>query len=251
MPVGCYPCPRTPVTHVSRTNTTVNEYLSANGTVFAVSWRGPRPPDLSQLLGPYFAEYQTAAASPHAQRGHLLSRPKPLWSRVVVTCATCGAAPTFLLCCRRESARMRSNEVVAADWVVLSRRPFGRLRWRWLLPLPHQSVSSPTVAAANVQPISVNPGPEGDYSNGLFTSVILCVPGTSNCQTVNDILLDTGSFGLRILASALTLSLPGQVDASGNPIGECVPFVKSFTWGPVEARASRWPAKAQATCPCS
>lgn len=97
------------------------------------------------------------------------------------------------------------------------------------------SVSSPTVAAANVQPISVNPGPEGNYSNGLFTSVTLCVPGTSNCQTVNDILIDTGSYGLRILASALTLSLPGQTDASGNPIGECVPFVKSFTWGPVEA----------------
>ena len=47
---------------------TVNEYLSPNGTVFAVSWRGPRPPDLSQLLGSYFAEYQTAAASAHAQR---------------------------------------------------------------------------------------------------------------------------------------------------------------------------------------
>ena len=51
---------------------TVKEYLSPNGTVFAVSWRGPRPPDLSQLLGSYFAEYQTAAAAPHAQRGHLL-----------------------------------------------------------------------------------------------------------------------------------------------------------------------------------
>jgi Protein of unknown function (DUF2844) len=51
---------------------TVNEYLSPNGTVFAVSWRGPRPPDLSQLLGSYFAEYQTAAAAPHVQRGHLL-----------------------------------------------------------------------------------------------------------------------------------------------------------------------------------
>jgi hypothetical protein len=51
---------------------TVNEYLSANGTVFAVSWRGPAPPDLSQLFGSYFTEYQTGAAAPHAQRGHLL-----------------------------------------------------------------------------------------------------------------------------------------------------------------------------------
>ena len=51
---------------------TVNEYLTPDGTVFAVSWRGPTPPDLSQLFGSYFAEYQTAAAQPQAQRGQLL-----------------------------------------------------------------------------------------------------------------------------------------------------------------------------------
>jgi hypothetical protein len=51
---------------------TVNEYVSASGTVFAVSWRGPRLPDLSQLLGPYFTEYQTAAAAPHRQTRHLV-----------------------------------------------------------------------------------------------------------------------------------------------------------------------------------
>ncbi len=57
---------------------TVNEYVSADGTVFAVSWRGPRLPDLSQLLGAYFAEYQTAAAAPRAQRHHLSLRTKNL-----------------------------------------------------------------------------------------------------------------------------------------------------------------------------
>jgi hypothetical protein len=96
------------------------------------------------------------------------------------------------------------------------------------------SVSKPQAAAANVQPVSVNLGPEGNYINGLFTSVTLCIPGTSSCQTVNNILVDTGSFGLRILASALTLGLPVQTDAGGNSIGECAQFVKSFTWGPVE-----------------
>jgi hypothetical protein len=57
---------------------TVNEYLSASGTVFAVSWRGPRPPDLSQLLGSYFTEYQTAAAEPHRQRRHLVLKTQEL-----------------------------------------------------------------------------------------------------------------------------------------------------------------------------
>jgi hypothetical protein len=55
---------------------TVNEYISANGTVFAVSWRGPRPPDLSQLLGSYFTEFEAAAAAPHPQRHLVLKTPE-------------------------------------------------------------------------------------------------------------------------------------------------------------------------------
>jgi hypothetical protein len=51
--------------------TVVKEYVSPAGTVFAISWRGPRPPDLSHLLGSYFAEYQAAAAQMHPQRRQL------------------------------------------------------------------------------------------------------------------------------------------------------------------------------------
>lgn len=39
----------------------VNEYVGPDGKVFAVTWRGRRPPDLSVLLGSYFAQYQHAA----------------------------------------------------------------------------------------------------------------------------------------------------------------------------------------------
>jgi len=95
------------------------------------------------------------------------------------------------------------------------------------------SASSTAAPADNVQPVSVNLGPEGNFANGLFTSVTVCVPGTSECQTISDILVDTGSFGLRILGSAVTIPLPGQVDANGNSIAECTPFVASLTWGPV------------------
>jgi len=85
--------------------------------------------------------------------------------------------------------------------------------------------------------------------NGLFTSVTLCIPGTSNCQTVNDILVDTGSSGLRILASALTLGLPGQTDGAGNSIGECAQFVKSFTWGPVQTANVRMAGESASNVP--
>jgi hypothetical protein len=38
----------------------VREYLDGRGMVFAVTWSGPAIPDLRQLLGVYFDEYQAA-----------------------------------------------------------------------------------------------------------------------------------------------------------------------------------------------
>jgi uncharacterized protein DUF2844 len=43
----------------------VREYVSAQGQVFAVSWRGPGLPDLAQLLGSYGTTLQQAASHPH------------------------------------------------------------------------------------------------------------------------------------------------------------------------------------------
>mgnify|MGYP001597446343 FL=1 len=40
--------------------TTVNEYVSPAGMVFAVSWQGPSIPDLQQVLGRYFDAYVAA-----------------------------------------------------------------------------------------------------------------------------------------------------------------------------------------------
>ena len=44
----------------SASGTTVREYVSPTGTVFAVAWQGPWQPDLRQVLGPYFDDYQRA-----------------------------------------------------------------------------------------------------------------------------------------------------------------------------------------------
>jgi Protein of unknown function (DUF3443) len=101
----------------------------------------------------------------------------------------------------------------------------------------HKSSMLPIAASSsNVQPIVVNSGPAGNYANGLFTDVTICVPSTSDCQTIDGILVDTGSFGLRILSSAgggaLNLSLPQQ-KASNGTVGECALFVSGYTWGSV------------------
>ena len=41
--------------------TVVSEYVGHSGTVFAVTWRGPTPPDVETLLGTYFKQYRVAA----------------------------------------------------------------------------------------------------------------------------------------------------------------------------------------------
>ncbi len=94
-----------------------------------------------------------------------------------------------------------------------------------------------TPAAANVVAAVVDAGPSGSSNpdvNTLFTTIKICVPGsTTNCQTISHIQIDTASFGLRLLSSALTVSLPVQQAANGNPLVECVTFVDGFSWGPV------------------
>ena len=49
--------------------TTVKEYVSPAGMVFAVSWQGPSLPDLQQILGGYFGQYTEAAKAQGAGRG--------------------------------------------------------------------------------------------------------------------------------------------------------------------------------------
>jgi uncharacterized protein DUF2844 len=52
---------------------TVKEYVSADGVVFGVSWRGAVFPDLSRLLGTYFAQFQRAAtAQAPFRRRHIM-----------------------------------------------------------------------------------------------------------------------------------------------------------------------------------
>jgi hypothetical protein len=39
---------------------TIREYYGIDGTVFGVAWQGPWPPDMRQLLGAYFEQFQRA-----------------------------------------------------------------------------------------------------------------------------------------------------------------------------------------------
>lgn len=98
--------------------------------------------------------------------------------------------------------------------------------------------SRKSVPGANAATIVVNAGPAGNFANGLFTTVTICASGTSNCQAVSGVLVDTGSFGVRMLSAALPSSvssaLAQEKDASGNSVVECAQFSDGITWGPVK-----------------
>lgn len=90
------------------------------------------------------------------------------------------------------------------------------------------------LAADNrVLPVTVT-GHSGSH-NRMFVSVTLCAPGTNDCETIDNVMLDTGSIGLRIQSSALehperfkALMGPGQ-----QPLAECLRFLSSKAWGKV------------------
>ena len=118
---------------------------------------------------------------------------------------------------------------------------------------PATPASSPAAIAQsttpNVQPIAVTTAP-GLTRNMLTTSVTICAPGTSNCATIDDIQVDTGSQGLRILASALPASLQLAALPSGSgSAGECAVFGGGYTWGAVRSADVRMAGQLAAALP--
>lgn len=102
-------------------------------------------------------------------------------------------------------------------------------------------IPPPTATGNNVVPVVIDAGPVSGVSeiNVAYVSVTVCTPGTSGntaaCQTIDHVMLDTGSSGLRLLNSALysNLNLPAVTNSSGQVIGECMAFAIGTAWGSV------------------
>ncbi|HWW21273.1 MAG TPA: DUF3443 family protein [Steroidobacteraceae bacterium] len=101
-------------------------------------------------------------------------------------------------------------------------------------------VSTPPPAVlTNLTALTVGPGPNGQNNINIpYANVMICQPNTSTCATINGLLVDTGSYGIRVLASALAsagLTLPNTADPANanNTLAECIPFVDGYTWGPL------------------
>lgn len=93
----------------------------------------------------------------------------------------------------------------------------------------------PQPGLPNVQPLLVDAGPTGRSVNVLFTSVTVCMPNNSSaCQTIDHVIVDTGSTGLRLLSDVLTLPLPKVSVNGGQPLLSCIQFLdQSYIWGSV------------------
>ena len=100
--------------------------------------------------------------------------------------------------------------------------------------------TTPVVTTVNnVQTVVVDSGPSLNgqpigANDELFTTVTICVPGTSTCQSIDHVLVDTGSSGLRLVSGSIGLTLPFVTDATNNPLGNCVQYADtSYQWGPL------------------
>lgn len=99
-------------------------------------------------------------------------------------------------------------------------------------PPPPQPTPSTT---ANQVPI-VAGGQNFNMVNRLYVSVTVCAPGTTTCETIPDVIVDSGSYGLRLYASAIPPALLNAlptVQTSSGSLNECSMFAGGNLWGSV------------------
>nr|WP_244143444.1 DUF3443 domain-containing protein [Paraburkholderia sacchari] len=104
--------------------------------------------------------------------------------------------------------------------------------------LPAGPQQQPIAASGpNAVAVTVNRGITGNVPNIPTVSVTICVPNTGTCQKIDNIQVDTASFGLRVVSSALggfngTLPL---TTSNGATLAECTGFADGYTWGTVRS----------------
>ena len=122
---------------------------------------------------------------------------------------------------------MKSLERIASLAVILATTLLGACLGN------HSSTptsATPPPAVVNTMTVTVDSGPAAASGaiNHAYVTVRVCAPGsTTACADVDHVLLDTGSWGLRLVRSVLaanTVTLSGETDAHGNTVEECETF---------------------------
>lgn len=91
---------------------------------------------------------------------------------------------------------------------------------------------------ANTLPITVG---ATAINNQPMVTVKVCTPasgGTLNCTTITNVIVDTGSVGLRLISSAIPAATSATFapvnDGSGHTLAECALFGSGYAWGTVQ-----------------
>ena len=116
-------------------------------------------------------------------------------------------------------AHRHATLVTIGSLIVAACSPRAATSESVLLPPKTTVGNTATRPASNVVALSVNHSSRGQ--NVPETTVTVCVPGTTTCQVIPHIQVDTASTGLRVYAAALKLDLPEEVGAHGERIGDC------------------------------
>lgn len=118
-------------------------------------------------------------------------------------------------------------------------------------PPPQSTTSSPPnvlAADASAVPTAVGPGntiavtvSRTGIHNQPMVSVTICAPGSNagtRCATIPNVIVDTASFGLRLVRSAIPPATFSALTAetaqpSNLPLAECALFGSGYAWGSV------------------
>ncbi len=111
----------------------------------------------------------------------------------------------------------------------------------------------PPPPTANVAAMIVDGGPVVNGMpigtiNQAYVTITVCIPGTSTCQNIDHVWVDTGSAGLRLITSAFTSQLPATMQGT-DTVANCVQFVSSYSWGAVRTADVKISGESAASVP--
>jgi len=100
------------------------------------------------------------------------------------------------------------------------------------------SSAAKTTVVSNTATLTASSGPNGlagGIVNGLYVTVTVCQHGTTTCITINNVQVDTGSVGLRLVQGTLGSVTLTPINVNNSPLEECRQYGDtSYSWGPLE-----------------
>lgn len=144
----------------------------------------------------------------------------------------------LLLCARNRSSLLHQPSPLPWPAALLAVAALGLLAGCSSSSSSSTTTPAPTLSTtANVLTVIVDGQPyvNGVYTglpNALYATINICVPGTTTCQSVFNVQVDTGSSGLRLLSSAIYIPLTANTNSSGNVLANCGRYSDgSVQWG--------------------